>query len=179
MTTQHAQPDPITSFWRDWMQQAQSQWQSQMNAAQHAAGAAQRAAAETQASQQGAAAWVMTPEALKKMQGAFLDAMSRHADEYMRTPQFLDAMKRSMDQALQFRQQVDSMLRQQASQAFSAATGGANAELLEAIRAGEKRTVQRLDELSERVSRLEGGRPARSASSRPAKKKTARKTRSK
>jgi hypothetical protein len=179
MTTPHAQTDPIAAFWRDWVQQSQSQWQSQMNAAQHAAGAAQRAAAESQAAQQGAAPWMLTPEALKKMQGAFLDAMARHADEYMRTPQFLDAMKRSLDQALQFRQQVDGMLRQQAAQAFSAATGGANAELLEAIRSGEKRTVQRLDELADRVARLEGARPARAPKARPARKKSARKPRAK
>lgn len=184
MTTQHAQADPISAFWKDWMQQAQGQWQGQVQAAQQAAGAAQRAAHEAQAAQQGAAPWMLTPEALKKMQGAFLDAMAKHADEYMRTPQFLEAMKRSMDQALQFRQQLDGVLRQQASQAYSAASGGAGAELLEAVRAGERRVTQRLDELAERVTRLEGGKPraakpARAAKARPAKKKAAGKGRSK
>ena len=42
---------------------------------------------------------------LKRFQSAFLDAMARYCDEYMRSPQFLAVMKQSMDGALSLRQQ--------------------------------------------------------------------------
>ncbi|HVZ93970.1 MAG TPA: hypothetical protein VG797_05630 [Phycisphaerales bacterium] len=103
----------------------------------------------------------MTPDMAKRMQSAFFDAMAQSAEQFMRSPQFLDSMKKSMDQALQFRRQMDDFLKLNMAESFEAATGGANAELLGAIRHLERTVTGRLDELNDRVDNLEGkGKPA-------------------
>lgn len=145
--------DPITAFWRDvWARSA-------------AAGGAGGAAMPGMPGVGGdAAAAFMTPEAMRRMQGAFFEAMAQYAEQYMKSPQFLEAMKRSMDQALQFRQQMDSFLKNNMASAFDAATGGSNAEVLGAIRQMGSQLQAQIAKIDERVSDLESavtGKPAR------------------
>lgn len=162
MSTHQQQADPLTSFWRDWFAQMQAQAAGAQTHAQHAAAHAQPH-------------WPMTPDAVKQMQSAYLDALARYADQYMRSPQFLDAMKKSLDQALAFRKQVDTMLKDSASGAFTAATGGTSAEILTAVRQAESRLNERLDDISGRIDRLErGGRGSPRSGATP-KKKTKKK----
>ena len=98
---------------------------------------------------------MMTPEAMRRMQSAYFDAMAQYAEQYMRSPQFLESMKKSMDQALELRRQMDDFLKQNMAEMFEATSGGANTELLGAIRQLERTMTRRLDELSERLSRVE------------------------
>ena len=49
-------------------------------------------------------------EMIEQMRSAFLDVLSRHTDEFLRSEQFLAAMKQSMDSALAFRQQLNELL---------------------------------------------------------------------
>ncbi|MFO0827332.1 MAG: hypothetical protein U0572_04210 [Phycisphaerales bacterium] len=142
--------DPISGFWRD-------VW------ARAAAGATMPGAAPTG----DAAAAFMTPEAMRRMQAAFFDAMAQYAEQYMRSPEFLAAMKRSMDQALQLRQQMDDFLKSNMATAFEAATGGSNSEILGAIRQTSAQIQAQLSKLDARVSDLEahltgGAKPQKS-----------------
>lgn len=108
-----------------------------------------------------AAAAFMSPEVLRRMQATFFDAMAQHAEQFMRSPQFLEAMKRSMDQALQFKRQMDDYLKSNLSNAFETVSGGANTEILSAIRQSSAQLQahidSRIDRLEARVARLEGG----------------------
>jgi hypothetical protein len=101
------------------------------------------------------AAAMMTPEALRRMQSAFFDAMAQHAEQTMRSPQFLEAMKRSMDQALQHKRQMDDFLKSNMASAFETATGGANGEILNAIRQSHAEVVAEIRKLESRVAHLE------------------------
>jgi hypothetical protein len=98
---------------------------------------------------------MMTPEALRRMQSAFFDAMAQHAEQTMRSPQFLEAMKRSMDQALQHKRQMDDFLKSNMASAFETATGGANGEILNAIRQSHAEVLSELKKLETRVANLE------------------------
>lgn len=144
--------DPITGFWRDMWARSSAQGQSPvpgMPPMPNMPGMDPAA--------------FLNPEAMKRMQSAFFESMAQYAEQSMRSPQFLEAMKRSMDQAMRFRQQMDDFLQSNMASAFDAATGGANAEVLGAIRLLSKQVDAKLSDLSERVARLESGRPAKPA----------------
>lgn len=135
--TAGAGTDPVSTFWRDLWTRVAAAGQSApgMNA--------------------GAAAPFMTPEAVKKMQAAFYDAMAQYAEQYMRSPQFLEAMKKSMDQAMALRRQMDGFLKQNMATAFDTASGGSHAEILTAIRQSAAQTQEKLDRIEQRVAALE------------------------
>ena len=140
--------DPITAFWRDVMARS---------------GAAAGGMPGMPSMDPSAAAAFMTPEAMKRVQGAFFEAMAQYAEQYMRSPQFLEQMKKSMDQAMQFRQQMDDFLKSNMATAFESATGGANSEILSAIRQSTAQLQMQIAKLDQRVSDLESsvtGKPA-------------------
>lgn len=111
------------------------------------------------------AAWMPTPEMVRRMQSAFLDAMAAASEQYMRSPQFLDAMKASLDGALRMRQEMDALLRRQVGEAMSgssaAAAGGSGAAgipdpgVVRELREMEARLQARLDEIDARLSTIE------------------------
>ena len=120
---------------------------------------------------------MFTPEAMRRMQSAFFDAMAGYAEQYMRSPQFLEAMKRSMDQAMQFRQQMDDFLKSNMATSFEAATGGANTEILAAIRHSAAQLQTLLSKMDERVSDLESamtGKPKAAPTAAANAKKSAK-----
>lgn len=183
--------DPITGFWRDVMARSAA-------AAGGAAAAAPGAgfgmpgfgpgfnpaagfAAPGAGMPYGAGAAAFTPDALRRMQGAFFDAMAQYAEQYMRTPQFLEAMKRSMDQSLQFRRQMDDFLKTNMASAFESASGGATSEILGAIRQSTSQLQAHIDErlaaMEARIGRLERGTPARESAARETPAKGAAKRR--
>jgi len=150
-TTNTPPIDPITGFWRDmWARTAATGGMPGMPGMPNMGDPAASGA-------------FLTPEAMKRMQSAFYDAMAQYAEQYMRTPQFLEAMKKSMDQAMQFRQQMDGFLKQNMSQAFETATGGANTEILTAIRQSTTQLQMQIAKLEERIAELEGGSEAKPA----------------
>lgn len=144
--------DPITGFWRDVWARTAAQGGAGMPSFPGAMGATPMG----QGMPFDPAAF-MSPEAMKRMQAAFFEAMAQSAEQSMRSPQFLEAMKRSMDQAMRMRRQMDDFLQSNMASAFDAATGGANAEVLGAIRLLSKQMDERFADLSSRVSALEGG----------------------
>lgn len=105
----------------------------------------------------------------KQMQKAWLDAMSKWCDEYMRSPQFLEQMKSSMEQTLAFRRQMEEFIGKASNQAFSGSFMPSTADLLRAVKDMETRLAARMDDLSDRVEMLESGRKS-SAASAPARK---------
>jgi polyhydroxyalkanoate synthesis regulator phasin len=114
----------------------------------------------------------------KQMQRAFLDAMARYADEFMRSPQFLDAMKQTLDNAMAFRRQMDEMMTQTLRSAQVPTQQDAR-ELADRLHGLERRVIERIDRLEQKVSALEAvstpkrattnAAPARAATRRAAK----------
>lgn len=161
--------DPVTAFWRDmWARYAGSAGTHGETPSATGFGAGFGTGA------------FLSPDAMRRMQAAFYDAMAQYAEQYMRSPQFLEAMKRSMDQALAFRQQMDSFLKSNMATAFEASTGGANSEVLGAIRQVAANLDSRLGQIEARLSQVEGAvggpegtKPAQSARKSPAARKPA------
>ncbi len=157
--------DPITAFWRD------------MWARSTAAGAGPMPGMPGMPGMGDPSAFA-SPEALRRMQSAFYDAMAQYAEQYMRTPQFLESMKKSMDQAMQLRQQMDGFLKSNMATAFESATGGSNAEILGAIRQSSAQLQAQIAKIDQRVSDLEAAvtgkpkpaKPAPAATKKPAKR---------
>ncbi|MBX3355422.1 MAG: hypothetical protein KF724_06960 [Phycisphaeraceae bacterium] len=109
-----------------------------------------------------------TPEAMRRMQNAFFEAMAQHAEQWMKSPQFLESLKRSMDRALDFRRQMDDFLQSNMATAFEAATGGANSEVMGAIRQTASQIEAQMSRLHERLDAIEartGGAPTRASKS--------------
>lgn len=162
--------DAITGFWRDVM--ARTSAGAGMPGMPNMPGMGQPVDASV--------ASAFTPEAMRRMQGAFFEAMAQYTEQYMRSPQFLEAMKRSMDQAMQFRQQMDDFLKSNMATAFESATGGSNSEILGAIRHSSALLQSQIAKIDARVGDLEAvitGKPkaessASKTSSKPAAKKT-------
>lgn len=147
--------DPITAFWRDvWARAAAS---SSMPGMPGMPGAAPSDPAGP----------FLSPDALRRMQAAFFDAMAQYAEQYMRSPQFLDAMKRSMDQAVQFRQQMDDFLKSNMAAAFESASGGASTEILGAIRQVTAQLQSAIASIDRRLADLEAAIGPKRGASRP------------
>ena len=103
-------------------------------------------------------------EMFEQMRSAFLDVLSRHTDEFLRSEQFLATMKQSMDSALAFRQQLNEMLTK-SLETLQMPTSSDVVEVIQLVRNMEQRISTRLDELDERFARLEAssdGAPHRS-----------------
>lgn len=146
--------DPFTAFWRDvWARSAASMPNPMAGAIPNPMGGAMPGFDPQ------TAAAMFSPEAMRRMQAAFYDAMAQQAEQTMRSPQFLEAMKRSMDQALQVKRQMDDFLKSNLANAFETATGGANTEILAAIRQSSAQLQAhldaRIDRIEARVERLE------------------------
>jgi len=156
MSDQTTPVDPITGFWRDvWARSA-------------AAGANMPGVPGMPMDPSATAQAFMSPEAMKRMQAAFYDAMAQYAEQYMRTPQFLESMKKSMDQAMQLRQQMDGFLKSNMASAFESATGGSHAEILGAIRQSTAQLQSQIAKIDERVSDLESAVTGKPKAARPA-----------
>ena len=128
-------------------------------------------------------------EMIEQMRSAFLDVLSRHTDEFLRSEQFLATMKQSMDSALAFRQQLNEMLTK-SLETLQMPTSSDVVEVIQLVRNMEQRISGRLDDLNERLARLEAslnGAPRQNvetatpqqpaAKARPKNKKKAPRTR--
>lgn len=163
--------DPMTAFWRDVWARGAASMPNMPGMPSMPGMAGMPGAADPGA----AAAAFMSPDAMRRMQAAFFEAMAQYAEQYMRSPQFLEAMKRSMDQALQLRRQMDDFLKFNMASAFESATGGSNSEILGAIRQTADQLKAHIDnsiaKLDARVSNLEtatgAAKPAQGGSASP------------
>lgn len=144
--------DPFSKFWLDMMGQM-----------------ANAAMPKTSASPQ--------EEAMKKMRQAFFDAWERHCVEVMGSDAFLDMMKQSMDNALAFRQHMNTFLEKAVSESQIPTRGDTDA-IVQVLRSLEERVLDRLEDLSRRVDRLEaraGNRSPKGAAPRKRSSKGSRK----
>lgn len=98
------------------------------------------------------ASW--SDEAMGQMQRAFLDAMAKHCDEYLRSPAYLNLMKQTMDNAMTFKQQVDRFLAEAHRAAHSPSTEDVD-DVAATLRRIEDRLIGRLDALEGRIRGLE------------------------
>ena len=98
----------------------------------------------------------MTPPAefAERMRKSFFEAMSKYFEEYLRSEAFLNSMKQSMDHALAWQQAMNQYMQKSLSAAqMQTRADGDHVVLL--IRGMEDRVMARLDDLTERVERLE------------------------
>lgn len=93
-------------------------------------------------------------EAMKQMQRAFMDALAKYCDEYLRSPNFLNMMKQSMDNALSFKQHVDRFLAEAHRSVHSPSVGDID-DIVGLLRTIEDRVVERVDKLEGRLRHLE------------------------
>lgn len=108
------------------------------------------------------------PEAMQQARRAFFDAMAQYCDDFMRSPQFLEGMKQTMAQSLAFRKQMNQFVTT-AMHSAQMPTAEDMGEVLSTLRAIEGTLLQRVEEISARLDRLEGGNSRR----KPAAPKTA------
>jgi len=102
----------------------------------------------------GAAPMQPSPDFTERMRKAFFDSMTRYAEDFMRSEQFLKSMKQSMDQALAWQQGMNQML--QGGLAAAQVPSRADSDhVVGLIRGMEERLLDRLDDLSRRVEKLE------------------------
>lgn len=116
-------------------------------------------------------------DVMNQMRRVFFDAMARQADEFMRSEAFLAAMKQAMDSSLAWQQSLNQFLSKglQTAQMPSRVDADHMAVL---VRGMEERVLARLEELSQRVGRLEraetGGASSAGKSAGAGKKSTER-----
>lgn len=93
-------------------------------------------------------------DTVKQMRKAFSGVMADQAEEFMRSEVFLGAMKQAMDGALAMKQQINELLTKNLkTMQMPSRTDSDN--LVLAVRGMEERLMGKLDELSQRVERLE------------------------
>jgi hypothetical protein len=104
---------------------------------------------------------VTPPDAFRQLRGTMLRAWAEYCDQFMRTDEFLTMMKQSLDGAIQARRQLNEFLGE-AQHALQGASRQDLDKLLSSLERLEGRLTDerdaidsRLDELSERLARLE------------------------
>jgi hypothetical protein len=93
-------------------------------------------------------------EFAERMRKGFFEAMSKYFEEYLRSESFLNSMKQSMDHALAWQQAMNQYMQNSLSSAQAPTRADADHVVL-LIRGMEDRVMARLDDLTERVERLE------------------------
>jgi hypothetical protein len=103
------------------------------------------------------------PELLRQIRSGVFDTLARSWDEYLRSPQFLDVMRQWMDNAVSFRKVSTEFLGRVRNEVQAPSRGDIDTVML-AMRHMEKRLLDRLDEMSAHLERLDGrGRQTRGA----------------
>lgn len=107
------------------------------------------------------------PEAARAIRGATFQALSRYAEEFMRSPQFLEAMKQSMDAALVFRNMMNDFLGRAQFELQGISRGDIDA-LTTRLKHMEMRIMERMENLSGRLEAIEDRLAAASGGKKPA-----------
>lgn len=95
------------------------------------------------------------PEMLRQIRSGIFQSLSESWEEYMRSPQFLDAMRQWMDNAITFRKISNEFLGRVRNDMQAPSPSDIDTVML-AVRHMEKRLLDRLDELSARLDKLDG-----------------------
>ena len=94
------------------------------------------------------------PEFLRQMRSGIFAALSKSWEEFLRTPQFLEATKTMMENAITFRKMSADLL----TQAQHSVQGVARSDikdLMQAIHHLETRILNRIEDVSQRLEKLE------------------------
>jgi predicted nuclease with TOPRIM domain len=98
--------------------------------------------------------------------------MGEACDEFMRSPQFQEVMKQSLNNSIQFRKQLNDFLGRMQHE-FQGTSRQDVDSLMQVMEHVERRVTdsferlsERLDELNERLERVEKPKPARKKTSR-------------
>lgn len=93
-------------------------------------------------------------EMLEQMRKTFFDVLSNNADEFLRSEQFLTAMKRSVDGSLAFRKQINEFL-SKSLESLQMPSSADVEEVVQLVRSMDQRISDKLEEITERMERLE------------------------
>lgn len=90
----------------------------------------------------------------ERMRKSFFEALTKYFEEYLRSEAFLNSMKQSMDHALAWQQALNQYMQKSLSAAQSPTRADADHVVL-LIRGMEDRVMARLDEVTQRIEKLE------------------------
>src|SRR5215471_18390764 len=95
------------------------------------------------------------PEVVREMRSGIFQALAKSWDEFMRSPQFLEGMKQWMDQAVAFRKLSNDFMAKVRNEMQMPSRDDIDSVML-AVRHMEKRLLDRIDHLAERLGALNG-----------------------
>jgi hypothetical protein len=98
--------------------------------------------------------WSPPFDEMRKLRGGMLKVLAETWDEYMRTPQFMEMMKASLNGALDLKRMARDGINRVYEQ-FESPTKEDIDDLLLAVRHVERRLLDRLEELDNRVANLD------------------------
>jgi len=109
------------------------------------------------------------PEVLRQIRSGIFQALAQSWDEFMRSPQFLEGMKQWMDNAVSFRKASNDFMAKVRNEMQAPSREDIDSVML-SVRHMEKRLLDRIEQLGEQVSALNGhtSEPRGSQSSSPA-----------
>ena len=118
------------------------------------------------------------PEVLRQIRSGIFQALAQSWEEFMRSPQFLEGMKQWMDNAVSFRKASNDFMAKVRNELQAPSREDIDTVML-TVRHMEKRLLDRIEELGEQVSALngaaKGGRarsPQRAAGAAKARSRT-------
>src|SRR5215471_3049260 len=97
----------------------------------------------------------MPPEIGRQIRSSIFQALAKSWDEFMRSPQFLEGMKQWMDQAVAFRKLSNDFMAKVRNEMQMPSRDDIDSVML-AVRHMEKRLLDRIDHLAERLGALNG-----------------------
>lgn len=96
------------------------------------------------------------PDVVQQMRRVFFDTMAEQADQFLRSEAFLNSLKQGMEASLAWQQAMNQFLQKGLASAQIPTRTDAD-HLVTLLRNMEERIVDRVDDLSQRVEKLEGG----------------------
>ena len=117
-----------------------------------------------------------SPDVLSQIRRAFFDAMSQHADQFMRSEAFLNSMKHAMEQSLAMQQSMNDFIKKGLGAAQMPSRDDAD-HITQLVRGVEERVLDRLTHISARLDRIEnerGGAKSKPTATMPPRPKATR-----
>ena len=106
------------------------------------------------------------PDAASSVRRNIFDTLSKSTEEYLRSAPFLAMMKQSLETSIAWRKQLNDLLTDAHHNAQGVARQDIDSMLL-AVRHLEQRTLDRLEQISQRLDALEDGDAAREVEAKP------------
>lgn len=93
------------------------------------------------------------PDVLKQIRSGIFQALAQSWEEFMRSPQFLESMKQWMDSAINFRKMSNDFMAKVRNEMQSPSRDDIDTVML-TVRHIEKRLLDRMEDLSARITEL-------------------------